>query len=739
MNISSVSGQDVSEQDVERAFLEFLAELGIPLSRGALRLDGRMHRYHVEGDQGSERNGAYAVYMDGRPAGWAMSWSAKHGVPEPVTWVMKRSELTPLTQEEKKRYAEEMQRRRRQRDESISEMRAEAAHRAQAMWNAATPVGEALRRPGQYLNRKKLREPVGARQLGNDLLIPLYSPEGELVNVQRISPDGTKRFLSGGVTGGCFCVLAEEEAERGRYVFLCEGWATGATIHEATGCAVVVAWSCGNLKAVAQWARKRWPSKLALASDFDHKTAGNPGTNVGFAVAEELDLPLAVPPFKTGERGTDWNDYAALHDVEETSRALFEAVEKWEKYALEDRKRAPVWVDVTEKGRPKPTIANLEVLLRRQGITLKYDEIAKDAVVDVPGARYCNDGKEAAGVAHVLSLCAEFGLPGQYLEEYLTNIAMRNAVNPVRDWIASKSWDGTDRFGPFCDTLKADDGFPEDFKTLILRRWLVSAVAAVFKREAFHNRGVLVLQGPQGMGKTSWLARLTPQSSGWFASRPSLDIKDKDSLKQALGYWIVELGELEGVLKGDMAKLKAFLTLDRDEMRPPYGRKSMKFQRRTVFSASVNQAEFLSDPTGNSRWWVIPCSEIDYRHEIDMQQLWAQMAELYRAGERWYFDKAEEEKLSQNNWQFEQADEIQDLLQKGFDWGSYETDVELGNAAYMSATEALQKCGVELPTHAQAIRAGQALCQLTGKKPHRSAHGKRLYLMPRFIQTQWTG
>jgi putative DNA primase/helicase len=265
---------------------------------------------------------------------------------------------------------------------------------------------------------------------------------------------------------------------------------------------------------------------------------------------------------------------------------------------------------------------------------------------------------------------------------------------------------------------------------LILRRWLVSCVAAVFEKD-FRNRGVLVLQGEQSLGKTAWLERLVPKFSEFFTSSTNMDVRSRDDVKRVLGYWIVELGELEGVLRVDMPRLKAFLTLRKDEMRLPYGHAMTKYHRRTVFCASVNQFQFLSDPTGNSRWWSIPCVELDYRHEIDIQRLWAQVYRLYREGERWWLDRAEEDELTRSNGIFEQSDEIEDMIKAGFDWDHYEAETEAGMCDYLTATEALKLCKVEQPTKGQTMKAGEILRTMTGRRAERRTGGARCYLVPR--------
>jgi predicted P-loop ATPase len=105
---------------------------------------------------------------------------------------------------------------------------------------------------------------------------------------------------------------------------------------------------------------------------------------------------------------------------------------------------------------------------------------------------------------------------------------------------------------------------------------------------------------------------------------------DKDSVKQCVSHWIVELGELESTFKkSDIDMLKAFVTKKTDELRLPYDRASTTYQRRTAFYASVNAREFLTDTSGNRRFWVIPVKGIDVNDGVDMQQLWAEVKDTH--------------------------------------------------------------------------------------------------------------
>jgi putative DNA primase/helicase len=281
------------------------------------------------------------------------------------------------------------------------------------------------------------------------------------------------------------------------------------------------------------------------------------------------------------------------------------------------------------------------------------------------------------------------------------------------DWITSKEWDGRAHIDCLIDTVETPPDFPDDIKTIIIRKWMISAVAAASMKTGFACRGVLVFQGRQSKGKTSWFRRLVPSDSGWFGEGKILDPSDKDLLKIFVSHWIVELGELEGTFKkADLARLKAFITNNRDQVRMPWARKVSEFPRRTVMCASVNQKEVLMDSTGNTRWWVVPTVKIDYTHDIDMQQAWAEAYRLFKSGETWWLTPEEEERLEEQNGRFEAPDAVEDMIATTFDW-----ECPMIYPVRLTVTEVLKKCGIQNPMRGQLVKAGEVLRKFTGREP----------------------
>lgn len=182
--------------------------------------------------------------------------------------------------------------------------------------------------------------------------------------------------------------------------------------------------------------------------------------------------------------------------------------------------------------------------------------------------------------------------------DYLGYIADTCRFYPVLDMLRGTVWDGTERFPELLQLLGLR---PETFHAVLLRKWLIQAVALAHNETGRSQaaEGVLTLQGGQGVGKTMFARRLAIQED-WFAEGVSLDTRDKDSIRKATGVWIAELGELDSTLKREQSSLKAFITNPADHIRAPYAREATDRPRRTSFCATVNPDTFLRDATSAS-------------------------------------------------------------------------------------------------------------------------------------------
>lgn len=263
---------------------------------GVIHDDGVIHRFSPGGKR-SNTSAWYVLYGDGVPAGTFGCWRA--GLSS--TWCAKSDQT--MTPAERDAHHQRIKAMRAQRDADEAARQRDEADKAGIRWNAATPAGN-----HPYLVRKGIAA-HGIRQDGEVLLVPLRDTAGKLHSLQTITPDGEKRFK--GRMKGCYHAIGKPS---GRIV-ICEGYATGATIHEATGEAVAVAFNAGNLGPVATALHKAYPGlAIVVAADDDHQTEGNPGLSAAKSAALAVGGFAVVPQFSAERppKATDFNDLAAL-------------------------------------------------------------------------------------------------------------------------------------------------------------------------------------------------------------------------------------------------------------------------------------------------------------------------------------------------------------------------------------------------------------------------------------------
>lgn len=248
--------------------------------------DGKLTRYRVEGDKAGSKNGWAVFYSHPAPAGAFGSW--KTG--ESHTWhEASTRQATPAERGELQRQLRAAQSARAAEQIAVH---TSARQRAAKLWTMARPATNAH----PYLQRKAVHA-YGIRQLRDMLLIPARDVHGELHTLQFITPDGTKRFLTGGRIVGCYFAIGKPRD----MLLLAEGLATGSTLHQATGAAVAVCFNCGNLLPVAKALRGKFPRmRLIVCADNDSHTPGNPGVTHARAAARAVGGFLAVPAFKGG-------------------------------------------------------------------------------------------------------------------------------------------------------------------------------------------------------------------------------------------------------------------------------------------------------------------------------------------------------------------------------------------------------------------------------------------------------
>lgn len=255
--------------------------------------------------------------------------------------------------------------------------------------------------------------------------------------------------------------------------------------------------------------------------------------------------------------------------------------------------------------------------------------------------------------------------------------------HPVREYLEALTWDGESRLSGWLSAYLGATDSPTH--QAIARMWMVSAVARAYQPGSKADH-MLVLEGDQGAGKTTALEALC--SPAWF--QPELgDLRNKDSQLTLRGKWIVCMDELHALRSADVTELaKNYLTRTIDKYRPPYGRHEVEQPRSCVFAGTTNADAYLTDPTGNRRFWPVRVGKekpVDIEAiKRDRDQLWAEAKEAFLGKEQWWPSKELSKALSALTFERTQADVWEDLIAD-----------ELRGRDWITVTACLEKCGLK--------------------------------------------
>lgn len=293
--------------------------------------DGVLHRF------GRDKSCWYVLHSDGIAAGRFGDW--RTGLDS--TWCSKSD--TTMTDAERQANRERIKAMQVQRESDLIQRQQQAAADATKRLTAAEPCTQ-----HPYPDRKGIKPPHGVKVERDNLLIPMRSTDGKVHSLQTIAPDGSKMFMPGGRVKGCYFSIGRPDGS----VTICEGLATGASIHEAAGGAVAVAFNAGNVLDVATALRSKYPAlKIIIAGDDDHLTPGNPGLTKARAAALAVGGYLAMPewfPHERGDKDTDFNDLHQLAGLAAVKACIDRAeLVASQADAVQDTSGGDTWPDPT--------------------------------------------------------------------------------------------------------------------------------------------------------------------------------------------------------------------------------------------------------------------------------------------------------------------------------------------------------------------------------------------------------
>lgn len=253
-------------------------------------------------------------------------------------------------------------------------------------------------------------------------------------------------------------------------------------------------------------------------------------------------------------------------------------------------------------------------------------------------ARFWRDADDAQLISFVDSHYGSFSERNYRIA--VTKVTDDRSYHPIREMFESlPPWDKVRRAETvLIDYLGAEDN---RYVRAVTRKSLCAAYMRVYYPGIkFDN--MIVLNGAQGIGKSTLISALGGE---WFSDSLALsDMNDKTAAEKLQGYWILEIGELAGMKKADIDKVKAFISRQDDKYRASFGRRVTPHPRQCVFFGTTNSENgYLRDITGNRRFWNVKvtgqgkCKPWEMTAEL-VQQIWAEVAEIARSGEKLYLD-----------------------------------------------------------------------------------------------------
>lgn len=625
---------------------------------------GKLTRCKTSQDKGKEKNGWYVAHeyhtekgetlIFGSFGDWRSGETQKIRV-KPGRISVEEREVMRARQEEAKRRAAEV----------AANAARRAANRASGLFKRMPDKGKSA-----YLDRKHI---IGFRvryaSRTGAMLVPMSNAQDDIVGLQVIFPckqedtGRDKMYWPAGMSKvGAFHLIGGHP-EPGEPLLICEGYATGASLHMATSMAVAIAFDAGNLLPVAKSMRQRFPGcPLIICRDDDWKTKRPNGTpwNPGEEKANNAALVVGgqvVAPIFSGERELKWTDFNDLHVAEG-----LEAVRR-QVLAVVKPPAAGGWKDRLARSESGALIAhmqNVELILghdERWGGVIGFCTFSSK-IIKLRAAPYGGGVGEWADIddMRVMKWLAQqynFRVKVSHVMEAVSVVAHDHAFHPVREYLGKLEWDRVPRLDSWLTDVMGVA--PTNYSSKVGRRWLISAVGRVMSPGCKAD-SVIILEGAQGAGKSTALGIL---GGSWFMDTP-FALGDKDAFQTIRGKWIVELGELDSFNKAESTKAKQFFSASNDTYRESYGRRSVDVPRQCVFAGTTNQSEYLKDATGNRRYWPVACTKVD----LDLlrqirDQLWAEAMFCYEAGDIWWvvrdeaplFAEEQEERFVVDEWE----------------------------------------------------------------------------------------
>jgi len=331
-------------------------------------------------------------------------------------------------------------------------------------------------------------------------------------------------------------------------------------------------------------------------------------------------------------------------------------------------------LELDKQGHVKDTLDNLVIILRHdeslQHIAFNCHRDGIDAKGGLPWEQLKDGWNDSDNAALKVYLSNHYGVysPTKTKDAVLA-VAAEKAYHPIKEYLeALPDWDGIPRVEAlFIDYFGATNS---TYTRAVSRKSMVAAVARIYHPGTKFD-SVPILNGPQGIGKSTFFAKLAGE---WFSDSLTLtDMRDKAGPEKLQGYWILELGELAGMRKADVETVKSFISRVDDKYRASYGVSVESHPRQCVIVGSTNaETGFLRDITGNRRFWPIRVSGSSLKKawqitKDDVAQIWAETLVFYRKGEKLYLEGEDAMQAVEEQADAMETDEREGLVREYLD------------------------------------------------------------------------
>ena len=349
--------------------------------------------------------------------------------------------------------------------------------------------------------------------------------------------------------------------------------------------------------------------------------------------------------------------------------------EKQEQAAEEFTSEDTDWQSRLELDRRGNIIDNI----RNVGLITKFDENFKNVVynefkdtLDVIGPLPWEQVKQGWNDTDFANAKMYFGSkygiwsPAKFKDAILATASSERRYHPIKEYFDSLTWDGT----PRVDTLLIDYFGADDtpYTRAVIRKTLVAAVARIYNPGTKFD-SILVLNGPQGVGKSTFFAILGKE---WFSDSLSIsDMKDKTASEKLINNWILEISEMSGIRKTEVEVVKSFVSRQDDKFRQAYGVNVESHPRKCIIVGSTNsEGGFLRDVTGNRRFWPVHVPGTGKYHPWELNctdQIWAEAIHLYNEGEDLFLKGREAEEAYKMQQDAMESDDREGIISEYLD------------------------------------------------------------------------